>query len=113
MAYIGISTGKFFLITFHSTQGMDLRLIILKSQNTRKKIQEMIQMIKNGKMFLDLPEDWTKIIRVLRGGPAFLEDLTKSTGIEHRKAKSIIIAMRGLGMIEKDHNWKITWRERK
>ena len=70
-------------------------------------------MIKNGKMFLDLPEDWTKIISVFRGGPTFLEDLTKSTGIEHRKAKSIIITMRGLGMIEKDHNWKITLRERK
>ena len=70
-------------------------------------------MIKDGKMFLDLPEDWKKIIKVLREGPAFLGDLSKNTGIEHKKAKSIIMAMKDLGMIEKDHNWKITWRERK
>ena len=70
-------------------------------------------MIKNGKMFVDRPEDWKKIIRMLRNEPTFLEDLSKSTGIEHKKAKSIIIAMRGLGMIEKDQNWKITLRERK
>ena len=70
-------------------------------------------MIKDGKMFLDLPEDWKKIIRMLKEGPAFLEDLSKSTEIEHKKAKSIIVAMRGLGMIEKDHNWKITLREKK
>ena len=65
-------------------------------------------MIKDGKMFLDLPEDWKKIIRMLRNGPAFLDDLPKSTGIEYKKAKGIIMAMKDLGMIEKDHNWKIT-----
>ena len=70
-------------------------------------------MIKDGKMFLDLPEDWKKIIRMLKEGPAFLEDLSKSTRIEHKKAKSIIMAMKDLGMIEKDHNWKITWRVKK
>ncbi len=70
-------------------------------------------MIKDGKMFLDLPEDWKKIIRMLKKGPAFLEDLPKSTGIEQKKAKSIIMAMKDLGMIEKDHNWKITWRVKK
>ena len=70
-------------------------------------------MIKDGKMFLDLPEDWKKIIRMLKEGPAFLDDLSKSTEIEHKKAKGIIMAMKDLGMIEKDHNWKITWRERK
>ena len=50
-------------------------------------------MIKDGKMFLDLPEDWKKIIRRLRDGPAFLEDLPKSTGIDYKKAKSIIMAI--------------------
>ena len=70
-------------------------------------------MIKDGKMFLDLPEDWKKIIRMLKEGPAFLEDLSKSTEIEHKKAKSIIMAMKDLGMIEKDHNWKITWGVKK
>ena len=70
-------------------------------------------MIKDGKMFLDLPEDWKKIIRMLKEGAAFLDDLSKSTEIEHKKAKGIIMAMKDLGMIEKDHNWKITWRERK
>ena len=70
-------------------------------------------MIKDGKIVMVLPEDWTKIMRILRDGYASLDDLSKSTGIEHKKAKSIIIAMRGLGMIEKDHNWKITLRERK
>ena len=70
-------------------------------------------MIKDGKMFLDLPEDWKKIIRMLRNGPAFLDDLSKSTEIEHKKAKGIIMAMKDLGMIEKDQNWKITWRVKK
>ena len=70
-------------------------------------------MIKGGKFYMNLPEDWKKIIRMLKEGPAFLEDLSKSTEIEHKKAKSIIMAMKDLGMIEKDHNWKITWRERK
>ena len=70
-------------------------------------------MIKGGKFYMNLPEDWKKIIRMLKEGPAFLEDLSKSTEIEHKKAKSIIVAMRGLGMIEKDHNWKITLREKK
>ena len=70
-------------------------------------------MIKDSKIVMDLPEDWTKIIRILRDGPASLGDLTKSTGIEHKKAKSIIMAMKGLGIIEKDHNWKITWGVKK
>ena len=70
-------------------------------------------MIKGGKFYMDLPEDWKKIIRMLKKEPAFLEDLSNNTGIEHNKAKSIILAMKGLGMIEKDLNWKITWRVKK
>ena len=43
----------------------------------REMLQEMIQMIKNNKMFLDLPEDWKKIIRILKDGPASREEIVK------------------------------------
>lgn len=50
-------------------------------------------MITNGKMYLTLPEDWKKIIRILRDGPLSREEIINSTGITAKKAVSIIRTM--------------------
>ena len=70
-------------------------------------------MIKNNKMFLDLPEDWKKIIRILKDGPASREEIVKRSGIDKKKVSSILRAMKDLGMIENGYKWKITLRDRK
>jgi predicted transcriptional regulator len=73
----------------------------------------MIQMIKDGKMFLDLPEEWKKIIRILKDGPASREDIAKQTGISKEKATAIIKAMKDLAMVDKGPDWIITLRGKK
>lgn len=70
-------------------------------------------MIKDGKMFLDLPEDWKIIIRILKEGPASREEIVKQTGISKERATAIIKAMKDLAMVDKGPDWKITWRKKK
>ena len=70
-------------------------------------------MIKDGKMYLDLPEDWKKIIRILKEGATSRKEVVKRSGIEESKVSSILRAMENLGMIEKGHNWKVKWRDKK
>ena len=70
-------------------------------------------MIKNNKMFLDLPEDWKKIIRILKDGPASREEIVKQAGISKEKATAIIKAMKDLAMVDKGPDWIITLRDRK
>ena len=50
-------------------------------------------MITNGKMYLTLPEDWKKIIRILREGPLSRDEIIERSGIFHKKAVSIIRTM--------------------
>ncbi len=70
-------------------------------------------MIKNNKMFLDLPEDWKKIIRILKDGPASREEIVKQAGIIKEKATAIIKAMKDLAMVDKGPDWIITLRDKK
>ncbi|WMT50832.1 MAG: hypothetical protein RE471_07590 [Ferroplasma sp.] len=83
------------------------------NRNTQKKIQEMIRMIKEGKMFLDLPEDWKKIIRTLKDGPASREEIVKRSGVDEKKATKIIKAMKDLAIVDKGPDWIITLRDKK
>jgi Mn-dependent DtxR family transcriptional regulator len=73
----------------------------------------MIQMIKDNRMFLDLPEDWKKIIRILKDGPASREEIVKRSGVDEKKATKIIKAMRDLAMVDKGPDWVVTLRDKK
>ena len=70
-------------------------------------------MITNGKMFLTLPEDWKKIIRILRDGPLSRDEIINRTGIASIKAISIIRTMSALSMIEIGPEHKIKLRDKK
>ncbi len=70
-------------------------------------------MITNGKMYLTLPEDWKKIIRVLRDGPLSRDEIIERSGIFPKTAISIIRAMQALSMIEIGPEHKIKLRDKK
>ena len=70
-------------------------------------------MITNGKMSLTLPEDWKKIIRILRDGPASREEIINRSGIYAKKAISIIRTMQALSMIETSEDRKLKLRDKK
>ena len=70
-------------------------------------------MIKDGKMFLDLPEDWKKIIKILREGPAFREDILRRSGLDEKKFLHILRTMDLLLMIGMDNKGKIMLRDKK
>ncbi len=58
-------------------------------------------MIKDGKTFLELPEDWKKIIRALGEGPATLQEISSRTGMATKRAYSLIFIMEKLAIIER------------
>ena len=70
-------------------------------------------MITNGKMSVTLPEDWKKIIRILKDGPAFRDEIINRTGINSKKAISIIRTMQALSMIETSQDRKLKLRDKK
>ena len=70
-------------------------------------------MITNGKMSLTLPEDWKKIIRILRDGPLSRDEIINRTGITSTKVISIIRTMSALSMIETGPCHEIKLRDKK
>ena len=70
-------------------------------------------MITNGKMHLTLPEDWKKIIRILRDGPLSRDEIINRTGITSIKAISIIRTMQALSMIEIGPGHEMRLRDKK
>ena len=70
-------------------------------------------MITNGKMSLTLPEDWKKIIRILRDGPLSRDEIIERSGIYPKKAISIIRTMQALSMIETSEDRKLKLRDKK
>jgi predicted transcriptional regulator len=70
-------------------------------------------MITNGKMYLTLPEDWKKIIRILKDGPLSQDEIIERSGIEPKKAISIIRTMTALSMIEIGPGNEIRLRDKK
>ena len=70
-------------------------------------------MITNGKMSLTLPEDWKKIIRILRDGPLSRDEVIERSGIFPKKAISIIRTMSALSMIETGPCHEIKLRDKK
>ena len=70
-------------------------------------------MITNGKMSLTLPEDWKKIIRILRDGPRTRYEVIERSGIDAKKAISIIRTMSALLMIETGPGHEIRLRDKK
>ena len=70
-------------------------------------------MITNGKMSLTLPEDWKKIIRILRDGPLSRDEIIERSGIFPKKAISIIRTMSALSMIETGPCHEIKLRDKK
>ncbi len=70
-------------------------------------------MITNGKMSLTLPEDWKKIIRILRDGPLSRDEIIERSGIYPKKAISIIRTMSALSMIETGPCHEIKLRDKK
>ena len=70
-------------------------------------------MITNGKMYLTLPEDWKKIIRILKDCPLSRDEIIERSGIYAKKAISIIRAMQALSMIEIGPGQKIRLRDKR
>ena len=70
-------------------------------------------MITNGKMYLTLPEDWKKIIRILKNGPASRNEIIERSRIFPKKAISIIRTMSALSMIEIGRGNEIKLRDKK
>ena len=70
-------------------------------------------MIKNNRMFLELPEDWKKIIRILKDGSASRDEIIERSGIYPKKAVSIIRIMQALSMIEIGRGNEIKLRDKK
>ena len=70
-------------------------------------------MIKNNRMFLELPEDWKKIIRILKDGPLSRDEIINRTGITSIKAIPIIRTMQTLSMIEIGPGHEIRLRDKK
>ena len=70
-------------------------------------------MITNGKMYLTLPEDWKKIIRILKDGPLSRDEIIERSGIYPKKAISIIRTMSALSMIDIGPEHKIKLRDKK
>ena len=69
-------------------------------------------MIKEGKIVLELPEDWKKIIRALREGPRSIEDIASRSGVKVWKARKIVSGMKLLGIV-RINGTAIALRERK
>ncbi|WP_298279327.1 hypothetical protein [Ferroplasma sp.] len=70
-------------------------------------------MITNGKMSLTLPEDWKKIISILRDGPQTRYEVIERSGVYAKKAISIIRTMSALSMIETGPGHEIRLRDKK
>ena len=70
-------------------------------------------MTTNGKMYLTLLEDWRKIIRILKDGPAARDEIIERSGIFPKKAISIIRTMSALSMIEIGRGNEIKLRDKK
>jgi endonuclease III len=70
-------------------------------------------MITNGKMSVTLPEDWKKIIRILKDGPASRDEIISRSGIYAKKAISIIRTMAALSMIEIGPGHEVRLRDKK
>ena len=70
-------------------------------------------MITNGKMYLTLPEDWKKIIRILKDGPLSQDEIIERSGIEPKKAILTIRTVSALSMIEIGPEHKIKLRDKK
>jgi predicted transcriptional regulator len=70
-------------------------------------------MITNGKMSVTFPEDWKKIIRILKDGPASRDEIINRSGIYAKKAISIIRAMAALSMIEIGPGREVRLRDKK
>ena len=60
-------------------------------------------MIKDGRFFMDLPEDWNKIIMALRTRPMDIYELRNETNIEFERLKEILSAMKLLDMVSYKH----------
>ncbi|WP_287960089.1 hypothetical protein [Acidiplasma sp.] len=60
-------------------------------------------MIKDGRFFMDLPEDWNKIIMALRTRPMDIYELRNETNIEFEKLKEILKTMKLLDMVSYMH----------
>ena len=60
-------------------------------------------MIKDGRFFMDLPEDWNKIIKALRTRPMDIYELGNETNIEFEKLKEILKTMKLLDMVSYKH----------
>ena len=70
-------------------------------------------MTTNGKMYLTLLEDWRKIIRILKDGPAARDEIIERSGIEPKKAILTIRTVSALSMIEIGPEHKIKLRDKK
>ena len=65
-------------------------------------------MIKDNKMFLDLPEDWNKIIMALRRRSMDIYELRNETNIDFERLKEILRIMKFLSMaLYKDYRDEI------
>ena len=65
-------------------------------------------MIKDNKMFLDLPEDWNKIITALRRRSMDIYELRNETNIDFERLKEILRIMKFLSMaLYKDYRDEI------
>ena len=69
-------------------------------------------MIREGKIVLELPEDWKKIIRSLREGPGSIENIASRSGVKVWKARKIVSGMKLLGIV-RINGTAIALRERK
>ena len=70
-------------------------------------------MIKGGKFYMDLPEDWKKIIKILREGPATREDILRRSGLDEKKCIYILRTMNNLSLIDIGNKGKIMLRDKK
>ena len=70
-------------------------------------------MTTNGKMYLTLLEDWRKIIRILKDGPASRDEIIERPGIEPKKAIPTIRTVSALSMIEMGPGHEIKLRDKK
>ena len=56
-------------------------------------------MIKDGRIVVELPEDWKKIIGALREGDGRIEDIASRSGVKVWKARKIVSGMKLLGIV--------------
>lgn len=86
--------------------------IALWSPKIRMMTLEMSPMIKDGRIVVELPEDWKKIIATLREGPGRIEDIASRSGVKVWKARKIVGGMKLLGIV-RINGTAIALRERK